>query len=154
MSPDYTPDDLLAAAQAGLVPDLPMSSDVAGRLRATLLARLPSPAMRVTRASEGEWLAVLPGVFIKRLRDDARDGTETNLWRLDPGAALPPHGHHLDEECLVIEGSVVQRGIEYQAGDYLLAPVGLSHDAFESPRGALLLIRGERFSRPSPALHD
>lgn len=154
MNKDYSLDDLRVAAHAGLVPDLSMPADVAGRLRATLFARLPSPTMRVTRADEGQWRAVLPGVRVKRLRDDASDGTETNLWRIDAGAVLPPHGHRLDEECLVLEGSVVQSGIEYRVGDYLLAPVGLAHDVFESPRGALLLIRGERLPRPSLPMHD
>jgi anti-sigma factor ChrR (cupin superfamily) len=154
MTSKPSPDDLLVAAQAGLLPDLPMAPEVAGRLRATLMARLPTPTMRVTRADEGDWRLVLPGVRVKRLRGDARDGTETNLWRLAPGAQLPPHAHAIDEECLVLEGSVVQRGIEYHAGDFLLAPVGLTHAVFESPRGALLLIRGEPIAGISLALHD
>ena len=101
MSREHRPEDLLAAAQAGLLPDHVPPADVAARLRATLLSRLSTASMRVTRADEGQWRAVLPGVRIKRLRGGADDETETNLWRLDPGAVLPPHEHRLDEECLV-----------------------------------------------------
>lgn len=154
MSREHRPEDLLAAAQAGLLPDHVPPADVAARLRATLLSRLSTASMRVTRADEGQWRAVLPGVRIKRLRGGADDETETNLWRLDPGAVLPPHEHRLDEECLVLEGSVIHDGIAYHAGDYLLAFAGRPHGLFRSPDGALLLIRGERLPQASPALHD
>jgi anti-sigma factor ChrR (cupin superfamily) len=154
MSREHRPEDLLAAAHAGLLPDSAPAADVAARLRSTLLARLPTAAMRVTRADEGEWRPLLPGVRIKRLRGEADDGTETNLWRLDPGAVLPPHEHRLDEECLVLEGSVMHEGITYRAGDYLLALAGRPHGLFRSSEGALLLIRGERLPDRSPALHD
>ena len=43
----------------------------------------------------------------------------------------------------MIEGSIIQNGIEYLPGDYLLAEVGEKHASFDSPRGALFLIRGE-----------
>ena len=43
----------------------------------------------------------------------------------------------------MIKGSIIQNGIEYLPGDYLLAEVGEKHAPFDSPRGALFLIRGE-----------
>ena len=43
----------------------------------------------------------------------------------------------------MIEGSIIQNGIEYLPGDFLLADVGERHARFDSPRGALFLIRGE-----------
>ena len=95
------------------------------------------------RKYAGEWKPLLPGIHIKTLRIDRERGTQTTLWRLDPGARVPPHPHSHEEECLVIEGSIVQNGIEYFPGDYLLADTGEKHATFDSPRGALFLIRGE-----------
>ena len=140
------PDDaLLLAALAGLVPDAEPGADARGRMRAALMAKVskPAPTTHVLRADEGEWKPLLPGIHIKTLRIDREKGTQTTLWRLDPGARVPPHPHPYEEECLVIEGSIIQNGIEYLPGDFLLADVGERHARFDSPRGALFLIRGE-----------
>lgn len=138
-------DALLLAALAGLVPDAEPGADARGRMRAALLAKVskPAPTTHVLRAGEGEWKPFLPGILLKTLRIDRERGTQTTLWRLEPGARVPPHPHSHEEECLVIEGSIVQNGIEYFPGDYLLADTGEKHAPFDSPRGALFLIRGE-----------
>jgi len=152
MSRPGTPDDLLHAALAGLVPDDRPAPDVAGRLRATLMARLPRAPLAATRADEGTWRPLLPGVRLKTLReDDVEAGTQTALWRLEPGAVIPGHVHAAEEECLVLEGSVVYGDVEYHVGDFLLARRGEAHGPFHSPRGALLLIRGERVASSSHA---
>ncbi|GAB3727469.1 hypothetical protein GCM10028794_00110 [Silanimonas algicola] len=154
MSRPGTPDDLLHAALAGLLPDDRPAPDVAGRLRATLMARLPRAPLAATRAHEGTWRPLLPGVRLKTLREDGIEaGTQTALWRLDAGAVIPGHRHATEEECLVLEGSVVYDDVEYHAGDFLLARRGEAHGPFHSPRGALLLIRGERLPS-SPRAHE
>jgi quercetin dioxygenase-like cupin family protein len=84
---------------------------------------------------------LLPGVTVKTLRRD--DRTQTTLWRVQPGATVPGHVHSHEEECLVLEGSIVHDGVEYFPGDFLLAHPGERHRVFESPRGALFMIRGE-----------
>lgn len=139
-------DEWLLAALAGLLPEQ-RPADEAG-LRERILARATGPRTRVLRADEGEWVPFFPGIRIKTLRRDERAGTQTTLWRLAPGAVVPPHPHHHEEECLVIEGSVVHRGEEFVAGDYLLAPEGERHQPFVSPNGALLLIRSELLPDP------
>lgn len=153
MSPEPDPRDFLLAAACGLLPEVRPPVDVAARLRATLLARLPAPRTVVLRSGEGEWRALLPGIEVKSLRLDPVIGSQTTLWRVAAGAAIPPHVHASEEECLVIEGSIVHEGIEYHAGDYLLAERGVRHGRFHSPAGALLLIRGEVLPGFSPALH-
>ncbi len=97
----------------------------------------------VQRSTDGTWLPVFPGVHIRHLSIDRGAGVQLALWRLDPGAAIPQHTHRLTEECLVVEGGIVHAGVAYGAGDFLLAAAGSPHDVFESPLGALLLIRGE-----------
>lgn len=118
-----------------------MPSAVRERLRARVLER--AAGIHVVRAQAGEWTRVLPGVSIKRLRSDRERCNETNLWRLEAGAVIPEHRHLDDEECLVLEGSIVQEGIVYAAGDYLHASAGSRHAPLSAPHGALLLIRSQ-----------
>jgi len=134
-------DATLLAALAGHLPERPPSPETAARIRRQLMQRLAEPPQRVLRASEGEWEVIRPGIEIKRLRRDEQ--SETTLWRMAPGAELPAHSHHMDEECLVLEGSLVQGDDEFFPGDFVLALAGRDHATFTSPRGALFLIRGE-----------
>jgi anti-sigma factor ChrR (cupin superfamily) len=101
----------------------------------------------VLRADEGEWRPAFVGIRIKTLRLDPVAGTETSLWRLAPGAQVPRHVHRLEEECLVLEGSVEHDGTEYHVGDYVLAAPHARHAPFTTRTGALLLIRGETVPR-------
>jgi anti-sigma factor ChrR (cupin superfamily) len=135
------PNDLLLAALAGVLPAEAPPPARAGALRDRILAAAARPRTTVVRADEGEWVPFVPGIRIKTLRRDEADGTQTSLWRIEPGAQVPPHPHTREEECLVLEGSVVHDGVEYFAGDFLLAPPGERHQPFLAPRGALLMIR-------------
>ena len=112
-------------------------------LRARVLAIAAPPQPVIVRAGERPWLSFLPGVKLLPLRVDRAARTQTSLWRLEPGATIPPHDHSGEEECLVLEGSVDFEGKLYVAGDYLLAPPGLHHTEFVSPGGAVLMIRAE-----------
>ena len=142
-------DDLLLAALAGLVPEQAPAPPAASALRDRILAQARRPRTQVLRAAEGEWVPFVPGITIKTLRRDEAEGTQTSLWRIAPGAAVPPHPHTREEECLVLEGSVVHDGTEYFPGDFLLAPPGERHQPFFAPNGALLMIRSELI--PDPA---
>lgn len=145
---DKTPQGAIDAQLAGeLATGLacpPMSEGLRERLRARVLER--ASGIHVVRADAGNWTRVLPGILIKRLHADAASCAETNLWRLGPGAVIPEHQHADDEECLVVEGSIIQDGIEYHAGDYLHARAGSRHVPLMAPRGALLLIRSQPLS--------
>ncbi len=113
------------------------------RMRQRLLGRCESGPQQVVRAAEGAWRPIFPGVRVKTLQRDEAGDSQTTLWRLDPGAAIPAHGHRRDEECLVLEGSIEEGGTRYEAGDYVLARQGSRQEAVRSASGALLLIRGE-----------
>jgi anti-sigma factor ChrR (cupin superfamily) len=140
-------EDILLAALAGLLPEQLPEAPVRRALRERILAQAIQPkGMTVLRADQGEWRPILPGIRIKSLRKG--EGTETTLWRIEAGAVVPPHPHRQQEECLVLEGSVIQAGVEYFAGDFLLAEAGLDHEMFLSPHGALLMIRSEPVPDP------
>ena len=132
---------LLLATLADLVPDQAPAPEARDRLRATLMCAIAVPTTHVLRADEGQWLAILPGVQVKTLRRD--EHTQTTLWRVQPGGTVPGHVHSHEEECLILEGSIIHDGVEYFPGDFLLALPGERHRVFESPRGALFMIRGE-----------
>ena len=135
--------DVLLAANAGLLAELAPANAVRTRMLANIMQRVAMPTMQVTRKSDGQWRDIFPGVSIKILREDLNERSQTTLWRLQPGASVPKHQHSQNEECLVLEGSIVQAGVEYFAGDYLLSPTGMPHDHFVAANGALFLIRGE-----------
>ncbi len=148
--PDRLDDATLAALALALAPQ-PLAPARRASLRARVLTRAAAAPMHVVRAAEGAWLPLLPGVSIKFLQVDAQAAVHSSLWRLDPGAGLPAHGHHAEEECLVLDGTVHYAGTDYGRGDFLLARAGRPHAAFHSPGGALLYIRGE-LSAPLAAL--
>ena len=149
MTPRKPPlDDLLLAALAGLVPEQAPAAEASAALRGRILAQARQMRTQVIRADEGEWVPFVPGIRIKTLRRNEAEGTQTSLWRIEPGASVPPHPHTREEECMVMEGSVVHDDVEYFAGDVLLAPVGERHKPFFAPRGALLLIRSELIPDP------
>lgn len=139
--------DILLAANAGLIPELAPTDAVRKRVLANIMQRVAVSSMQVVRKNEGAWRTVFPGVSIKILREDATEHNQTTLWRLQPGASVPRHQHSQNEECLILEGSIVHDGTEYFAGDYLLSPTGMPHDLFVAPNGALFLIRGEILDR-------
>ncbi|GAB2501099.1 cupin domain-containing protein [Arenimonas alkanexedens] len=137
------PEHLLLAALAGVLPTQSPPPAQAQALRGRILAAASRTRTQVIRADEGEWVPFVPGIRIKTLRRDAAEGTQTSLWRIEPGARVPSHPHTREEECLVLEGSVIHDDVEYFPGDFLLAPPGEHHKPFLAPRGALLMIRSE-----------
>ena len=111
-------------------------------LRSSREARAPC-GTRTLRASESAWRSLVAGVDFRLLHADPAGGTMTAFIRMLPGSTFEAHEHPCTEECLVLEGSIVQDGVEYFPGDYLLAEAGSRHSPFHSPGGALFLIRGE-----------
>lgn len=140
--PTVLPPEVVAELAAALEP-VPVPDSARARSLARVMAHARTPGTRVLLAGEGEWVPLVKGIRIKTLRRDEQTGTQTSLWRLEPGARVPPHSHRHEEECLVLEGSVIHEGRRYGPGDFLHALPGSRHSPFESPDGALLMIRSE-----------
>lgn len=136
-------DEATLAKLSDAVAPVTLPASLTARMRRQVMEGV-KPATVVVRAGEGEWKKLLPGITIKTLHTDVENGTQTSLWRLDAGARVPPHPHSKDEECLVLEGSIVHDGKSYHPGDFLLAKAGAHHKDVIAPEGALLMIRGER----------
>lgn len=116
-------------------------------LRARVIERVADAEdSHVTLAADGEpgsapWQQFLPGIQIKVLRES--QGTLSYLLKLAPGAALPPHRHPEDEECLVLEGRLrVGSHIEVGPGGYHLAHAGKLHARIHTDTGATIFLRG------------
>jgi anti-sigma factor ChrR (cupin superfamily) len=146
-------DPRLVAALAEALQPVPMSSRQRSALRGRVLDRAGGRSCKpiVRKAADEVWLPLLPRVSIRPLRVEPTGKTQTSVWKLEAGAVLPEHPHCGEEECLVLDGSVLWDGLEYGKGDYLLAPAGSHHTEIATRTGALLLIRSD-LSEPLAAL--
>ena len=122
---------------------VPLSPDRADAVKQRLLTRIRASRtagadLIHVRLEEGEWGRLVPGVRVKRLCGDAR----SVLLELQPGAVIPFHRHHEDEECVVLRGEAQLGDITVGVGDYHLARSGSRHGVVRSRGGALLYLRG------------
>lgn len=125
--------------------DTPSSgpADAARQIRRRLMARVADAdeSHLTIDTFEGDWQAFAAGVAIKVLRVHA--GEMSYLLRLEPGAAIPPHRHPQDEECIVLEGQLrVGTKTEIGPGGYHLAHGGALHGTITSSTGATIFLRG------------
>ena len=112
------------------------------QLLAQIQARIAADAQRVNvtvRAAEIAWATLCKGVEAKTLYQDAF--SRTWLARLAPGAVIPAHPHRGDEECVVLEGSVVLDDMELGPSDFQMARAGTRHESVSTLTGCMLLIR-------------
>jgi anti-sigma factor ChrR (cupin superfamily) len=134
--------DVLAWLDGAVTPE-PVDADAQARVRQRLLRRIAggsTPQHVTLPPDEGAWQPFAPGVTIKVLHQEG--DTLSYLLRLAPGAALPPHRHPQDEECLVLEGEMHIGTLVVPAGGYHLGRRGVLHDTLSSPGGALIFLRG------------
>jgi quercetin dioxygenase-like cupin family protein len=93
------------------------------------------------RDSEVAWLAHAPGIERRVLWQ--RGSESALLYRVQPGSAVPHHGHGHDEECLMLEGEVFVDDILLRQGEYQLAPAGTHHEGVSSDTGGILYAHGD-----------
>ena len=115
-------------------------------LRARILAavRLGQPLAPPTnlitvQSDQGHWQPVLAGIEMKLLHDHGKD--QSILLRLQAGAKLPAHHHHQDEDCIVLQGTVLLGDIEAEAGTFHLALDGSDHGIVSTTTGCVLYLR-------------
>lgn len=117
------------------------------RLRKSMLKRvlaaIPPPDTRTVRADSLAWSELVPGVTIKLLRVNHDARNMTAYIRMKPGSKFGAHRHSQSEECLVLEGEIFIGAHRLHAGDMHIAGAGTEHATVTSPRGALMLVRGQ-----------
>jgi quercetin dioxygenase-like cupin family protein len=135
--------DLARAFDAQLGPGAEADDALIARVGEKVMRAIHDEAQsRTVRAAEDGWAPVAPGMECKVLW---RAGTVgAFLLRCAPGAALPPHAHAVDEECLVLEGTLrIGDELLLQPGDFHLARAGTVHGLCSTETGCLVYLRGE-----------
>lgn len=122
-----------------------LEADVAllARVQARVFAAIPEqPGMRhlTVRADSGEWETLAPGLERKVLW---RSGQAcSSMVRLQPGMSFPPHTHPIDEECVVLEGSLrIGPNLLLRPGDFHVGLQGVCHGTVSTETGALCFLR-------------
>lgn len=92
------------------------------------------------RPGEGRWQPFLPGIQMKVL--DARGEVMSYLLKFAPGAVLPAHRHPVDEECMVMEGTLRMGDLELPAGSFRKALGNMLDADSTSDDGAVIYLRG------------
>ena len=137
--------DVVAGLEAALGTPAGGDPELLARVKAKLIASIAEErrqASHVTlRADEGRWEALAPGLTRKLLYE--RDGVVSALLRLAPGVVVPGHVHPVDEECLVLEGSLcIGAELVLRAGDFHVGRRGVPHADASTTEGALVYLRG------------
>jgi anti-sigma factor ChrR (cupin superfamily) len=139
-----TQDALLAAQRVQAQPgDEALLARVAQRLSAKIpaLAHTTAPQVVTIDAPDGRWRDFLPGVQRKTL---LRQGDIVSvLLKLDAGAGLPPHHHHADEECVVLQGRLrLHDGTEIGPGGFHWVAEGTDHAELIALEPTTIYLRG------------
>jgi quercetin dioxygenase-like cupin family protein len=121
----------------------PLSAGAAQRIKQRLLARVAFDAdvdAAPPHADDRRWGPLFDGAHYRVLHDDGR--TFGWLLRMRAGTRLPQHAHDDgDEECLVLEGSVIAQGTRLRVGDYQVARRHSVHDDVYCDEDCLIYLR-------------
>ncbi len=135
-------DDIVARLDEGLQAEAP-DIDLAARVKRRVLRRIAdeeTPRHVTLQPEQDTWKAFGKGITIKVLNEDA--GIMSCLVRMAPGSSLPPHRHPVDEECVVLEGSVFIGDLTVRAGGFHLGRKDVLHARLGTVEVALIYLRG------------
>ena len=135
-------DELVALALGDLAGGLAPRPIVKTQLMARIAESAPAPAGFSMRfAPDNDWLPhPVPGIRMKVLSINQRNGYATLLLDVQPGTRFPAHHHDGDEECFVISGSIFTLGRRLGPGDFVHADVGTEHGELWTDEGAQVLL--------------
>lgn len=83
-----------------------------------------------------------PGVSMKMLQavESSGGGGMCGMMRMEAGSSIPAHRHtHADQAVFVIEGDLVEKGVTYGPGSFLVAKAGTPHGPHGTSGGCVLL---------------
>lgn len=113
------------------------------RVRSRVMQRIAQDSVRhhvAIDAVEGSWHRLLPGIDRKVLHE--QDGVMSYLLRFAPGAVLPAHRHPVDEECVVLEGTLRIGSLVLGPGGYHRVPHDVLDADSSSDDGCVIFLRG------------
>lgn len=81
-----------------------------------------------------------PGVSMKMLQQVESTGGMTGMTRMAAGSSIPAHSHtNADQTVFVIEGDLIDEGVSYGPGSFLVAKACTPHGPHSSAGGCVLL---------------
>lgn len=92
-------------------------------------------------AKDGAWFYISDKIKIKILHQDFENQVQTSIWDLEPGAEIIAHEHTLEEECLVLEGTIEVGNHQLSVGDYHFMSAGSKHPKLSTKNGAKLFLK-------------
>jgi quercetin dioxygenase-like cupin family protein len=115
---------------------------VRDRLMARIADRASIPAGFALRFDpDDDWVPhPVPGIRMKVLSINRRNGYATLLLDVQAGTRFPAHHHDGDEECYVISGSLHTLGRRLGPGDFVHADAGTDHGELWTDEGARVLL--------------
>lgn len=135
------PPELRAAldSQLGRGEDDALIARVRGRVMAAI--RAEPPPNRTVRAGEDGWQVLMPGLECKMLSSSG--DVASCFLRAAPGVTIARHRHSVDEECVVLEGSLrIGRDLVLHPGDFHVSRQGAEHEEVRTDTGVLVYLRG------------
>jgi anti-sigma factor ChrR (cupin superfamily) len=113
------------------------------RVRARVMQRIAADSVRhhvfVPGGPEG-WRPFMRGIERKVLHE--QDGVMSYLLKFAAGAVLPAHRHPMDEECVVLEGTLRIGPVLLGPGSFHRVPRDVLDADSTSDEGAVVYIRG------------
>jgi quercetin dioxygenase-like cupin family protein len=77
---------------------------------------------------------------MRMLDANAATGGMTGMIKMAAGSAIPAHRHtKADQTMFVLEGDIVEEGITYGPGSFLVAKAGTPHGPHGSSGGCVIL---------------
>ena len=134
---------LALALDARLRADGADDSELIARVKERIMQSVRAEAdagHRTVRASDDAWENVAPGIDRKILWESGP--ARSWMVRLAPGALFPAHLHPMDEECVVLEGSLRIGDILLHAGDFHVGRQESMHGVTSTDTGAVVYLRG------------
>jgi anti-sigma factor ChrR (cupin superfamily) len=127
----------LAESVRGPAPRPEVKQQLLARLFAADLPR----GFAVRLAADDDWVPhPVPGIRMKVLSVNRRNGYATLLLEVAAGTRFPAHDHDGDEECYVLSGSVMTVGRKLGPGDFIHADAGTHHEELWTDEGAQVLL--------------
>ncbi len=136
-------DDIVQALSGAQAPDAAGDDAAVERVRRRLMRAIAQESVRhhtTITPADGRWHSFLPGIERKVLLESG--GVMSYLLKFAPGAVLPAHRHPVDEECMVIEGTLRIGSIVLPPGSFHHVPQNVLDADSTSDDGALIYLRG------------
>jgi anti-sigma factor ChrR (cupin superfamily) len=128
------------ASLADLLEPVTPSNDLFARIAARVDLGTPLAGIHVARSDDGVWKPFADGIEVRTLWHSLQSKRSAFLVRMQPGAIMPPHDHHGDEETLVLEGDMQVNGEDFGPGDFQVAFAGTKHPVITTRGGCLCYV--------------